>query len=100
MFGCDCGLVSILKSFESRCPLNRVVDRGDGSIELSIVVPVYNGAASVPQLVQRIQHIFAGVSVEIILVNDGSQDDSERVCGALVDSYPGTVTLIHLARNF
>src|SRR5262245_55295755 len=89
-----------LQSIESRCALSGEVERWDGSVELSIVVPVYNGAASVPQIVQWLHHVFVGISVEIILVNDGSQDDSERVCGALVDSYPGTVTLIHLARNF
>jgi undecaprenyl-phosphate 4-deoxy-4-formamido-L-arabinose transferase len=69
-------------------------------IELSFVIPVYNGSATVHTVVDRIRRAFAGREIEIILVNDGSPDDSERVCSALVERYPGLVTFLHLARNF
>jgi undecaprenyl-phosphate 4-deoxy-4-formamido-L-arabinose transferase len=35
-----------------------------------------------------------------VLVNDGSEDDSEQVCRALAEVHPETVTFVHLARNF
>jgi undecaprenyl-phosphate 4-deoxy-4-formamido-L-arabinose transferase len=69
-------------------------------VELSFVIPVYNGSATVHTVVDRIRRAFAGRTIEIILVNDGSPDDSERVCAALVERYPGLVTFLHLARNF
>src|SRR3989442_2705780 len=37
---------------------------------------------------------------EIILVNDGSEDDSELVCAALAEKSPEVITLVHLSRNF
>jgi glycosyltransferase involved in cell wall biosynthesis len=43
---------------------------------LSIVVPVYNGAASLAALVERLDAALAGREYEIIFVNDGSSDDS------------------------
>ena len=36
----------------------------------------------------------------MVLVNDGSRDDSERVCSALTAAHPDTVTFLQLSRNF
>jgi glycosyltransferase involved in cell wall biosynthesis len=68
--------------------------------ELSLVIPVYNGSRTIGPLAERIAAIFASTSFEIILVNDGSEDDSELVCGALVKKSPEVITLVHLSRNF
>ena len=68
--------------------------------ELSLVIPVYNGARTISSLVQRIHKVFAAMSIEIVLVNDGSSDNSEAVCSGLAKQYPGTVLFIHLSRNF
>lgn len=68
--------------------------------ELSIVIPVYNGAPSIGPLVAHIHEICRDLAFEVILVNDGSDDDSERVCAELADRFPGTVTFVHLSRNF
>jgi glycosyltransferase involved in cell wall biosynthesis len=69
-------------------------------IELSFVIPVYNGSQSIGRVVDRIHQLYADLRFEIVLVNDGSQDDSERVCDDLVRRHPDTVTFLHLARNF
>src|SRR5262245_40314491 len=69
-------------------------------IELSFVIPVYNGSTTIHTVVDRIRRAFAGHAIEVILVNDGSPDESERVCSALVDKYPSLVALLHLSRNF
>src|SRR5207248_1160174 len=68
--------------------------------DLSLVIPVYNGSRTIPQLVERITTVFASMSVEIVLVNDGSEDDSEIVCEALVQKWPAVITLVNLSRNF
>ncbi len=68
--------------------------------ELSLVIPVYNGARTVPAVVERIQSVFAPIDFEIILVNDGSEDESEAVCGSLAGKSPGQITLVQLSRNF
>jgi len=69
-------------------------------LELSFVIPVYNGSATIGGVVRSIHEHFHDLPFEIVLVNDGSQDDSEAVCAALVDEFPETTTLVHLARNF
>lgn len=71
---------------------------------LSIVVPVYNGAATVPALVDALcgcaSELAADGGMEIVLVNDGSADDSAAVCEGLVESATVPVTFVDLARNF
>jgi undecaprenyl-phosphate 4-deoxy-4-formamido-L-arabinose transferase len=73
-------------------------------VDLSFVIPVYNGGRTIGGLVERIHELYGGVSsplhIEVILINDGSADDSERSCLALVEKFPDTVRFLHLARNF
>lgn len=69
-------------------------------IELSFVIPVYNSGKTIGGVVQRIHELYGDLRFEIVLVNDGSQDDSERVCDELVRNHPDTITFLHLARNF
>ena len=68
--------------------------------ELSLVIPVYNGGRTIGPLVEQITKIFGSTSFEIVLVNDGSKDDSEKVCAELVRKFPPNITFVHLSRNF
>ena len=68
--------------------------------ELSLVIPVYNGSATIAPLVEQIVNIFASRSFEVVLVNDGSEDDSEAVCAKLVEKFGPKVVFVHLSRNF
>ncbi|MBY0425283.1 MAG: glycosyltransferase family 2 protein [Cytophagales bacterium] len=69
-------------------------------MKLSIVIPVYNGASSISNLVDTVLVELGGkYEVEIVLVNDGSKDNSERVCEELVKQYPKEVVFIGLRRN-
>ena len=45
---------------------------------LSVIVPVYNSVAILPELVERLEVVLVklGMPFELILVNDGSQDES------------------------
>lgn len=68
--------------------------------ELSFVIPVYNGGSSIARVVRRICELYGDLAIEIVLVNDGSPDDSEAVCRALVREHPGIVVFVQLSRNF
>jgi len=70
------------------------------SPELSLVIPVYNGSRTIGPLVEQTAKIFGSTSFEIVLVNDGSTDDSETVCAQLAEKFPQSVTFVHLSRNF
>jgi len=68
--------------------------------ELSLVIPVYNGSQTIGLVVDRIQTVFASMQFDVVLVNDGSEDDSEVVCAKLVEKLPHIVTFVQLSRNF
>ena len=70
------------------------------SPEYSLIVPVYNASSTIETLVREIHQVFADQSFEVILVNDGSSDESEEICARLVAELPATVRLIQLTRNF
>jgi undecaprenyl-phosphate 4-deoxy-4-formamido-L-arabinose transferase len=67
---------------------------------LSIVVPVYNGAESIGELVGALEKLQIAGGHEIVLVNDGSPDDSLAVCRSLVERARVPITLIDLSRNY
>jgi glycosyltransferase involved in cell wall biosynthesis len=70
------------------------------SPEASLVIPVYNGSRTIGPLVEHIVKVFGSTSFEIVLVNDGSEDDSEGECARLADIFPRNVVFVHLSRNF
>ncbi len=53
-------------------------------IGLSIVIPVYRGAATIGRLVDALSALHPAGGLEIVLVNDGSPDNSAEVCQDLV----------------
>jgi glycosyltransferase involved in cell wall biosynthesis len=67
---------------------------------LSIVIPVYNGADSVPALIAALQDLSIAGGHEIVLVNDGSADNSLAVCQDIVRKARLPITLVNLARNY
>ncbi len=67
---------------------------------LSIVVPVYRGAATIARLVAALAALRPDGGMEIILVNDGSPDNSAEVCRSLLQSATLPVVYIEHARNF
>jgi undecaprenyl-phosphate 4-deoxy-4-formamido-L-arabinose transferase len=70
-------------------------------MNISVVVPVYNGSKTLDMLVQRVGVVLekVAVSYELILVNDGSPDDSWEVITRLANSHPW-IRGINLMRNF
>jgi glycosyltransferase involved in cell wall biosynthesis len=69
-------------------------------VGLSIVVPVYRGASTIGTLVAELSCLTPHGGLEIILVNDGSPDNSDAVCRALLPAATVPLTYIEHARNF
>jgi glycosyltransferase involved in cell wall biosynthesis len=67
---------------------------------LSIVIPVYNGAASIGELVDALEALDIPGGHEIVLVNDGSPDNSLAICREIVSRARIPITLIDHARNY
>jgi len=58
-------------------------------MKLTLVIPCYNEAANLPLLLERCQELTVQPDVEIVLVDNGSTDDSPAVLLNLLPSYPG-----------
>jgi len=70
-------------------------------MEISIVVPLFNEAESLPELTRRIDEQLKKVSKthEIIFVDDGSTDDSFNILKKLKQQY-GYIRIVRFNRNF
>jgi undecaprenyl-phosphate 4-deoxy-4-formamido-L-arabinose transferase len=68
-------------------------------IDFSVVIPVYNGAKSIEKLVDNIEKELVNNVFQIILVNDGSKDNSAQVCKEL-SRINKNIKFINLRKNF
>lgn len=71
-------------------------------MDISVVIPLYNEAESLPELHQWIARVMAenGFSYEILFINDGSTDDSWDVIRRLQAESPDTVRGVCFRRNY
>lgn len=69
--------------------------------ELSVVIPVYNEAESLPQCYSRVNTVLAtlDISYEIIFIDDGSSDGSAEILNNM-GTEDAHVKVIFLSRNF
>jgi len=70
-------------------------------VQLSIVIPIYNERTVLPLLYERLTRVLAplAISYELVLVDDGSRDESGDYMVALAASCP-EVKAVRLSRNF
>ena len=68
-------------------------------MKLSVIIPVYNSERTIGSLVERLQDCLSGQDFDVVLVNDGSRDESEAVCQRLESRY-SNVTFVSLRKNF
>jgi glycosyltransferase involved in cell wall biosynthesis len=68
---------------------------------LSITIPIFNEGENIPALYERLVRELEALArpFEIILVNDGSTDESERILDALAGK-DARVKVVHFRRNF
>ena len=69
-------------------------------MSLSIVIPVYRGAATIGQVVAELSALQPEGGLEIVLVNDGSPDNSGDVCRSLLPNAAVPIVYIEHARNY
>ncbi|MDP8247682.1 MAG: glycosyltransferase family 2 protein [Candidatus Tritonobacter lacicola] len=69
-------------------------------MKFSVVIPVYNGEKTIAGLVDELVRVLSRDELEIVLVNDGSSDNSHEECVSIFERYRNTVKYICLARNF
>lgn len=69
---------------------------------VSLVIPVFNEQANLPELIQRCLKVGQALpyEFEIVLVDDGSADDSARIIAAAAERDPGHVVGVLLNRNY
>ena len=72
------------------------------ALDLSIIVPVYNSADTVAKLLERLTKTIESITknYEIILVDDGSRDDSWSVIQSLKEQYSSRLVAVQLMRNY
>jgi glycosyltransferase involved in cell wall biosynthesis len=63
---------------------------------LSVIMPVFNERATVAEIIRRVRAVEVPLTLQVIVVDDGSTDGSDKVLGALEDS---TVRVITHAKN-
>lgn len=68
---------------------------------VSILIPVYNGENTIKPLVEKLLSLLVSEGLkQIVLVNDGSKDNSHSVCQSLQKENPHIITYINLSKNF
>lgn len=85
--------------------MNTATDSPEGEPRkglLSIVVSAYNEAESLPLLYSEIVEALEGAvhDFEVLVVDDGSTDDTPNVLRGMLDDHPDHLRVIRLRRNF
>ena len=63
---------------------------------LSVIVPVFNERTTVAEVIRRVRLVDLPMPIEVIVVDDGSSDGTDKVLGAIGDS---TVRIITHEKN-
>ena len=71
-------------------------------MQLSLIIPAYNEAESLPELLSWIYRVCEPLyeSYEVIVVDDGSTDNTWQVLRELKERYPQRLRAIRFARNY
>lgn len=78
----------------------KVVDRATAAVAISCVIPAYNEARNLRELIPTLHACLLQIShrPEILCIDDGSHDNTYEVAVELAQEYP--VKVIQLSRNF
>lgn len=65
------------------------------AVHLSVIIPARNEAATLARVVERV--IATGLAGEVIVVDDGSDDDTEVVLRAISEAHPASIRILRHA---
>ncbi|MBV6483715.1 MAG: Undecaprenyl-phosphate 4-deoxy-4-formamido-L-arabinose transferase [Flavobacteriales bacterium] len=71
--------------------------------KISVVIPVFNSSEIIPELVDRLMANFIMLSnyqFELIMVNDGSEDNSWEELKIQKDKFPEYIKIINFTKNY
>jgi len=73
---------------------------GSKKVEISAVIPVFNEEENLPVLIPKVMEVFNQLSkvYEVILVDDGSSDNSRKILREMAIQYP-TLRVLGLKEN-
>ena len=63
-------------------------------MKLSIIIPCYNEAENIPLILKKFAVCITAEDMEVVLVNNGSTDDSQAVLDELLPNYPFARTVL------
>jgi len=77
------------------------MEPSEPTVDISVVLPVYNEAGSLPDLIPEITEVLGrlGRPYEIVAIDDGSSDDSVEVLRELQEAEPH-LRIVEFRRNF
>jgi len=83
-------------------PESFITEKAQDTLSVSLIVPVFNEEKNLGELISRCLKTCneMGRSFEIILVDDGSSDDSSKIIDEAVDQNEGKVLGVLLNRNY
>ncbi len=81
--------------------MNKCMENRMSSIEISLIVPIYNEQKVISELYERLSSTLSSITInyEIIFINDGSKDDS-LLSIVQISKSDDRVFYINLSRNF
>jgi len=90
------------KGKQGNQPVRRELKTEEGIRLVSLVIPVFNEANNLEELIRRCTESCSSLRrpFEIVLVDDGSSDDSARIITEAADSEEGKVVGVLLNRNY
>jgi len=99
--GTDTEVANLFAARAARAELTQIDPPVVTRVILSVVVPLFEEEANLPELLTRLRTVLYSLKVtfEIVLVNDGSRDRT----GLLLDLFSAndpTLVVVHLSRNF
>lgn len=57
-------------------------------MQLSIIIPCYNESKNIPLILDRFNKVIDNKTIELIIVNNGSSDSSQKTLSQLLPQYP------------
>ena|SRR3989344_6657498 len=64
---------------------------------LSVIMPVYNEAETIAKIIEKVQNVkLNGIKKEIVVVNDSSKDESEKIIFKTMQKYSNIIYFKHV----